>query len=139
VRVLAVSNLIKVNYHGGPSMVRLRERCRQLRRGATDAEAVLWRLLRNRQIAGRKFRRQHAFGAYILDFYCPERRLAVETDGGQHFDPEQADHDRKRTEYLAARGIRVLRFTNAEVLTNPEAVVEVIWREAVDSGGAPSP
>ncbi|HLH21207.1 MAG TPA: endonuclease domain-containing protein [Chloroflexota bacterium] len=130
---------MKTNYRGGPSIVGLLERCRELRRESTDAEALLWRLLRNRQMAGRTFRRQHAFEPYVLDFFCAEQRLAVEADGGQHFDADQAAYDARRTEYLAARGIRVLRFTNREALTGTEAVVQVIWREVAGHDGEPSP
>ena len=77
---------------------------RTLRAGATDAERSLWRLLRSRQVAGSKFRRQRPFGPYILDFYCIEKRLAVEADGGQHFTPEGREADARRTEYLEQRG-----------------------------------
>src|SRR5215216_2343610 len=95
---------VKVNYHGGSEIVTLLERCRQLRRDSTDAEGRLWWILRNRQIAGAKFRRQHEFGPYVLDFYCPERKLVVEADGGQHWEPDEAARDARRTAYLAARG-----------------------------------
>jgi very-short-patch-repair endonuclease len=133
------SRIVEVNYHGGPDIVSLLERCRELRRAATDAESLLWRLLRNRQVAGRKFRRQHAFGPYILDFYCPERKLVVEADGGQHFEPGEAAREARRTEYLAARGLRILRFTNVEVLKETESVVEAIWWEVVGRDEEPSP
>ena len=105
-------------------------RRRELRRAATDAEQVLWRLLRKRQFAGVKFHRQHPVGPYILDFYCAERGLAVELDGGQHFTDEGQEYDRRRTAYLAARGVRVLRFTNRELFEETESVLEAI-REAV--------
>lgn len=87
-------------------------RRRELRVHATDAERLLWRVLRMRLLVGLKFRRQHSVGPYIIDFYCADRQLAVELDGGQHFTVEGLDYDRRRTAYLAARGIRVLRFTN---------------------------
>jgi very-short-patch-repair endonuclease len=88
---------------------------RSLRHEATSAEKVLWSALRGRQMAGLKFRRQHPIGQVILDFYCVEKRLAVEVDGAIHLNPEQAAHDADRTDYLAQHGIRVLRFTNDEV------------------------
>ncbi len=102
-------------------------RVRQLRQNATDAESLLWQLLRNRQLDGWKFRRQHPIGPYILDFYCHEARLAVELDGGQHAEPVQACHDAKRTQTLEAGGIRVLRFWNNEVLKKTKAVLQEIW------------
>lgn len=102
------------------------ERRRQLRRESTDAELLLWRLLRGRQLGGAKFRRQHQVGQYVLDFYCPEYRLAVEADGGQHVASVGLAKDELRTRYLEGRGIRVLRFSNLEVLLGTEAVLETI-------------
>ncbi len=113
---------------------------RQLRRQATDAESLLWRLLRGRQIANAKFRRQHPFPPYILDFYCHELKLVVELDGGQHNEEVGRRRDAQRDEYLAGHGIRVLRFWNNEVLGETEAVLEAIYAAAVErSGGVPSP
>ena len=97
---------------------------RHLRSAPTDAEALLWHHLRARQIAGFKFRRQHAVGPYVLDFFCHEAGLAVEVDGSQHMD--QAAQDEARTRYLETLAIKVLRFTNTEVLTETDAVLEVI-------------
>jgi very-short-patch-repair endonuclease len=91
------------------------DRARNLRHEQTSAEARLWSTLRNRQLAGLKFRRQHPYGQFILDFFCVERQLAVEVDGGVHLNPEQAAHDAERSEFLAQRGVRVLRFTNEEI------------------------
>ncbi|MFZ1640105.1 MAG: DUF559 domain-containing protein, partial [Candidatus Contendobacter sp.] len=113
---------------------------RQLRRQATDAENLLWRLLRGRQIANAKFRRQHSFPPYILDFYCHELKLAVELDGGQHNEEVGRRRDARRDEYLAGHGIRVLRFWNNDVLRETEAVLEAIYAAVVEhSGGVPSP
>ena len=103
-------------------------RRRALREHATDAERLLWRLLRTRQFFGLKFRRQHSIGPYIVDFYCAVHRLAVELDGGQHFTVEGLAYDRRRTAYLAARGIRVLRFTNSELFENTEGVMGMLLR-----------
>lgn len=118
----------------------IRQHAVELRRNATDAENLLWRLLRNRQLANAKFRRQHAVPPYILDFYCNELKLAVELDGGQHNEPAGRAHDDRRTEYLHARGIEVLRFWNHDVLRDTEAVLEAIYR-AIEAkpGPAPSP
>src|SRR5947207_2883205 len=97
---------------------------RQLRRQQTDAERVLWQRLRDRQLAGHKFRRQYEFGGFILDFYCPSAKLAIEVDGGQHYSEAVAACDAERTRCLEANGMRVLRFTNAEVLCQIDAVLE---------------
>jgi very-short-patch-repair endonuclease len=99
---------------------------RRLRVTMTDAERRLWWVLRSRQLDGFKFRRQHPFGPYILDFACIVHRVAIEADGGQHVD--NAGDDR-RTEWLAARGWHVLRFWNNDILTNAEGVLETILRE----------
>ena len=100
------------------------ERRRQLRRDQTDAERLLWHHLRSRFFQGFKFRRQHAVGPYVLDFYCPDAQLGVELDGGQHLEPDQALHDEERRRYLEERGIRVLRFWDNDVLTSTMSVLE---------------
>src|SRR4051812_41057523 len=105
-----------------PSLARRRE----LRRRTTDAEAALWSHLRGRRLAGFKFRRQHPFGPFILDFYCPARRLAIELDGGQDFEPHQRVYDSRRSEFLAARGITVLRFRCDRVFKELEGVLVAI-------------
>ena len=102
------------------------ERERQLRRASTDAERALWRLLRSRQLEGYKFRRQHAVGSYILDFYCPESRLAVEVDGSQHFTADGLADDAARAAYLRSAGIEVMRLPNSDVLTNAEGTIEAL-------------
>ncbi len=102
-------------------------RCRELRINATNAEKLLWKLLRNRQLAGVKFRRQHALDRFILDFFCHEYQLVIELDGGQHAQPEKKEYDLMRTKALGKHGIRMIRFWNNEVLTNTEGVLQVIW------------
>jgi very-short-patch-repair endonuclease len=92
---------------------------RVLRKSMTDAERKLWSLLRDRQLDGHKFRRQHPLGSYVLDFACLEQKLVVEVDGGQHAESER---DRQRTAWLEAQGWRVIRFWNNDVLSNPESV-----------------
>jgi very-short-patch-repair endonuclease len=108
-------------------------RVRELRRDATDAEKLLWQLLRNRQLHGFKFRRQHPIGGYILDFYCHEANLAVELDGGGHREENQAKRDRERTEYLESKGLRVIRFWNDQVLEQTEAVLGKILESLTDT------
>ena len=75
-------------------------RAKQLRMNSTDAELLLWRVLRSRQLAGHKFRRQQPLGGFIVDFVCLEKRLVVEVDGGQHNEPRQAAHDSERSAWL---------------------------------------
>jgi very-short-patch-repair endonuclease/ribosomal protein L17 len=118
----------------------IRRHAAELRRNATDAENLLWRLLRNHQLAGAKFRRQHALPPYILDFYCHELKLAVELDGGQHNEPAGCAYDERRSAYLHAHGIEVLRFWNNDVLRDTEAVLEAIF-QAIEAkrGKMPSP
>jgi lipoate-protein ligase B/very-short-patch-repair endonuclease len=119
-----------------PTPKDLKTFAREMRSNATDAESLIWRLVRNRQIAGAKFRRQHPIGRYILDFYCEDLQLAIELDGGQHAD--QIEHDESRSAWLEARGIRVLRFWNNDALSNAEGVLEAIYREMI-SNRPPSP
>ena len=88
---------------------------RILRREQTPAEQRLWSAIRNRQLAGLKFRRQHPYGRLILDMFCVERQLAIEVDGGIHLTPGQVAHDADRSAYLALHGVRVVRFTNEEI------------------------
>jgi very-short-patch-repair endonuclease len=99
---------------------------RDLRQKHSDAERYLWALLRARRFCGMKFRRQHPVAPYILDFYCDERQLAIELDGGQHNTDAALRHDCRRTEILNARGITVLRFWNHDVFESTDAVLEAI-------------
>ena len=108
---------------------RLRERSQELRKGMTAAETFLWSKIRMKQVKGHWFYRQKPVGEYIADFYCPAAKLVVEVDGGQHFTDEMIEYDRERNEYMAGLGLRVLRFTNTEVLTNIEGVLEKIENE----------
>ena len=101
-----------------------RDAARQLRHEQTDAERVLWNVLRNRQVLNLKFRRQHPIGNYIADFCCIEKGLIVELDGSQHL--ERAKLDEERTKWLNSHGFEVLRFWNDEVASNPEGAVEQI-------------
>jgi very-short-patch-repair endonuclease len=109
---------------------------RHLRKSMTDAERRLWRSLQRRQLDGLKFRRQHPFGDYVIDFVCLEAKLAVEVDGGQHAEDEIKDA--VRTKYLERAGFRVLRFWNHDVLRDTESVVEAILAALADSTPPPS-
>jgi len=100
---------------------------RQLRKGQTDAEKLLWYLLRGRRLCGFKFRRQYPICGYILDFYCHDAGLAVELDGAGHNYEEQRLYDEERTKVLKAANIRVVRFWNNDVLNSVEDVLEEIY------------
>jgi very-short-patch-repair endonuclease len=97
---------------------------RTMRRAPTEAEHRLWYHLRNRQLAGFKFRRQHRVGPFICDFACVQAGLVVELDGSQHVD--QVEYDRRRDRYLLRQGFQVLRFTNVEALHQTDDVLETI-------------
>ena len=112
------------------------EFARSLRVHQTDAENLLWLLLRNRNIGGFKFRRQHPVGRFILDFYCKEAGLAVELDGGEHNDDAAVLRDQFRSDMLGKMGIHVIRFWNNELLNSTEAVLERIYQELIDRAGS---
>jgi len=99
-------------------------RARELRRAQTPEEAKLWSRLRNHQLAGMKFRRQHAFGKFILDFCAPSRKLVVELDGSHHLLIEAEDAE--RAAFLNAKGYKVIRFSNSEINANIESVLAKI-------------
>lgn len=111
-------------------MARAVTNARRLRRRLTDAERALWRNLRDRQLDGHKFRRQHPLGRFVVDFVCLEERLVVELDGGQHALRKNADT--ARTAWLNREGYRVLRFWNNEVLRNTDGVLAEILRTLQD-------
>ena len=94
-------------YRGGYQSSGLKDLARELRKNETSAEALLWKLLRNRQLLGFKFRRQHQFGDYVADFYCREAQLVIECDGSVHDQNEQWHHDQDRDAYMIGQGLRV--------------------------------
>lgn len=104
------------------------EFARALRKNPTDAERRLWFLLREKKLAGYRFRRQQPIDPYVADFFCTFSKLIVELDGDQHGADENMAKDRARTEWLENRGYRVLRFPNREVFKSPAYVTEAIWR-----------
>ena len=107
----------------------LLQAARELRQPQTPAEVKLWSRLRDRQLDGLKFRRQHPVGHFIIDFYCAEARLCIEIDGDSHTEPDQIKYDAARTQWLNAEGYRVIRFTNREVFQHVEAVVQAVADE----------
>jgi very-short-patch-repair endonuclease len=121
---------------------RLKPNARNLRKRQTDAEQCLWRHLRRDQ-SGARFLRQRPLGQYIVDFYAPRARLVIELDGSQHIDdPVQREKDKCRDTWLNSRGLRVLRFDDRQVLTETQAVLEVIFsvvKHALDGGIPPGP
>jgi very-short-patch-repair endonuclease len=106
----------------------LKRSARQLRKNLTESESILWSRLRRRQLDGVKFYRQKPIASYIVDFYAPRASLVVEVDGSQHMERDHVQRDRKRDESLSGLGLEVLRFDDRQVLTETEAVVEVIFR-----------
>ncbi len=121
-------------------------KARDLRRRLSLPEVILWTAIRGRRLAGVRFRRQHPVGPYILDFYCEAVQLAVEVDGSGHEDPDRARHDARRTVWLNAQGIAVLRIPAREVLGNLEGVLANLkartanpppvgedWTDAIDA------
>ena len=111
--------------HNLPSKTTFR---RTLRASLTPAEAALWNQLKNSQLENRKFRRQHSVGEYVLDFYCPEEKIAIELDGSGHFNVIGEAHDAARTAYLSQIGIAVLRFENKLVWSAMDGILFEIRR-----------
>ena len=102
------------------------EKRRTLRNDSTPAEIKIWAKLRGRQVENCKFRRQYSIGAFVVDFYVPELKLAIEIDGDSHFQPDAIEYDQERQLFLEAKGIRVVRFTNEQVYQQLDEVVEAI-------------
>ena|SRR3989338_1723752 len=103
----------------------LLQRRKGLRNSSTPEEILLWTRLKNSQ-TGFKFRRQHSIGGYIVDFYCPTRKLVVEVDGSQHLTKENLEYDEVRSKFFEGLNIKVLRFSNLEVSTETEKVIRKI-------------
>lgn len=108
-------------------------RAGELRRNLTPAEQRLWAVLRNQQINGVRFRRQHAIGNFIVDFCAPHQKLIIELDGSQHFEQEQ--YDAERTAFLESQGYRVLRFWNMDVMKDLRGVITAIQNALQDAAG----
>jgi very-short-patch-repair endonuclease len=107
----------------------LKQFSRNLRKNMTDAERLLWSRIRGKQLKGLQFYRQKIIGDYIVDFYCPESKLIIEVDGGQHYSIKGKNKDYLRDGYMQKKGINVLRFSDRDVLKRIETVMEKIWRQ----------
>jgi very-short-patch-repair endonuclease len=116
-------------------------KAQDLRHPMTEAEKLLWDKIRNRKLQGLKFRRQHPIHYYIADFYCHEKKLIVEVDGGIHLDAAVKEHDENRTAELDRLGITVIRFTNEQIFEHLEQVLKEIVRsgKGLSSKSTPSP
>lgn len=99
---------------------------KNLRNNATSAEASLWKYLQRSQLEGRKFRRQHSIGNYIVDFYCPKEKIIIELDGEVHNNAKAQEYDKQRTEYLNSLGFKVIRFENKIVFDHLPSVLKDI-------------
>lgn len=117
-------NLKTNGMHDGATAI-IFENAAKLRLKMTETESLLWERLKGKSL-GFKFRRQHPINRYVLDFYCHEKRLSVELDGGYHLTKEQTLKDKERTEYLNSVGITEFRFTNSDVLQDIETVIKKI-------------
>lgn len=106
----------------------LEARRKALRNNPTPAEEVLWNCLKGSKLEGRKFRRQHGIGPYIVDYYCPAERLVIEVDGSSHDAPNVREYDETRLQFIEACAIRVIRFKNERVLEQLDQVCEAIAR-----------
>jgi len=104
----------------------LKQTRRDLRKQQTHCEKIVWTYLRNRQFLGYKFRRQYSVDHYVIDFYCPKLKLAIEIDGEYHEKPEQKIYDKERQSYLENFGITFVRIKNEELLGNPDLAFERI-------------
>jgi very-short-patch-repair endonuclease len=111
-----------------PYNSKLKACSRKLRSSMTDAEIALWVKLRRKQLHGLQFYRQKPLGNFIVDFYCPAAQLVIEIDGGQHYTEDGAIRDGLRDAYLESLRLRVLRFSNIDVLTNMDGVIAAIVR-----------
>lgn len=108
------------------NLQRTRQLRRRLRNASTKTEYLLWQRLRRRQANGFKFRRQFGIRGFVVDFYCPQIKLAVEIDGGVHGYAQQQEHDARRQEYLTALGIHMIRFTDIEILNDIDHVLDIL-------------
>ncbi len=114
-------------YKGAPLESFLK--AKELRENMTEAEKILWEKLRDNRFEDYKFRRQHPIHIYIVDFYCHELKLVIEIDGGYHTTEQQKVRDTERSEILVFQDLKIIRFTNEEVLNNMESVLEILKQQ----------
>lgn len=120
-----MGRIIEHKFHYGAFPETFRK-ARELRRMITPAERIVWYELRNRYLSGYKFRRQHPVREFIVDFFCPEKELVVEIDGGIHQQPEVRERDENRTAELERLGLTIIRFSNEEVMNDIDEVMRKI-------------
>ena len=118
------TNYVEGMWKGAPTSIF--GKAKDLRKTETEAEKLLWKNLTNNQLGGFKFRRQHPISLYIADFYCHKLKLIIEIDGGYHFTKKQIPKDEERTKILEFNGVNVIRFSNDEVLSNIDNVLNEI-------------
>lgn len=147
--MMAASYITPAFHKGGPGRIsvtlkyrsKLKQISRNLRSNQTDAEQLLWSRLRRRQIEGVQFYRQRPIGRYVVDFYAPTAKLVIEVDGGQHYEVAQRQLDAIRDESLQSIGLRVLRFSNLDVMRELENVLQVVLTAVreIAPGNPPQP
>lgn len=103
-----------------------KEKRRELRKNQTETENRIWQIVRGKRLNGYKFFRQYGIDHYIADFYCPELKLVIEIDGSQHYTEEGTEYDKIREEFMASLGIKTVRFSNYEVMSNIEGVINIL-------------
>lgn len=111
---------------------KLLEFAKNMRHSATDAESLMWQILRARRFMNLKFRRQHVIQPYIVDFYCHEISLVIELDDSQHGMDEAFEYDAERTKFLEALGLTVVRYWNHDVLGWTDVVLEDLWQRCFE-------
>jgi very-short-patch-repair endonuclease len=121
---MTYSRVVNASKHNHDADLNIKKKARELRRNLTPSEKILWKVIRNGQINGMHFRKQHPFGIYILDYYCYKANLVIEIDGKIHLKRKKYDYE--RTEYLKCTGLKVLRFQNEDVVNRLEWVIKEI-------------
>lgn len=121
---MSLRKFISESKHTHGADLNIKAKAKELRKSMTHTEILLWDHLRNRRINNMHFRHQHPYGIYIIDFFCSKANLAIEVDGEIH--KFKREYDRERIKYLEESGLKVLRFTNADVENNIEGVIKKI-------------
>jgi very-short-patch-repair endonuclease len=121
---MTISLLVNISKHTHDANLSIKTKARELRKNLTQSELLLWNRLRNKQMDGFHFRKQHPYGIYILDFYCYKANLAIELDGKIHL--RKREYDSERTKYIESTGLKLIRFKNEDVITRIEWVMDEI-------------